>query len=110
MSQCNNCQRKPVLPEKRVERVENFENARTNAFNFHSEQDTYKIDGGYYAPPWPAHRTAYDAGLQTKFSTTGIPDFLNFSNNVPTHQTLSETAPFESRKSIFKGRYDSYSY
>jgi len=112
MSQCNNCQRKPVLPEiKRVENIENFENCRTNADNFNVQKDTYKIDGGYYAPPWPAQRTKYDAGLQTKFSTTGIPDFLNFSNNVKTQQALSNTSHFDgSRKSIFKGRYDSFSY
>ena len=117
MSQCNNCQQKKIGQPNHFQephhqrRVEQFENFNPN--DFQQEQNTYTIGGGYYAPPWPAQRTAFDASLQTKFNTAGIPDFLNYSNNAPvTTTTPAPNAPNMkmNRKSVHTGRYDLFSY
>ena len=67
--------------------VENFDSY--NPTNYDQENQTYTIDSdSYYAPPWPAQRTQFDLSLQNKFTTVGIPDFLNYSSHIPPIPTL----------------------
>lgn len=82
--------------------------------NYHHPLDydvgkqTYTIsNNAYYAPPWPATRTMFDEGLIQKFSTSGIPDYLNYNSSV---KDQVEPQPAHARKSMHTGRYDSFSY
>jgi len=122
MSCCQNAN-----AQNKILGIENFHLFNPNDYD--KEDQTYTIDGkAYYAPPWPAERTKYDMGLQGQFSTVGIPDFLNYTSlvnpvqpvkPVPVPVTVLQSgkslmlAPAMqkiNRKSIFTGRYDSYSY
>ena len=151
MSCCQNAN-----AQNKLLRMENFQLLNPNDYD--KQNETYTIDGkAYYAPPWPAERTKFDMGLQGKFNTAGIPDFLNYASDDqvkpnpvqpimptlapmmptlapimptlapmmptlgPMMPTLAPMMPNQqsamsvggqkiNRKSIFTGRYDSYSY
>lgn len=110
--------------------VENYCSSCKNPADFTPEEKTYTIGNTYYAPPWPADRSTYDKNLQKIFSTSTIPDFLNYSSTLKTrlnigaldydpehsHPTFDmfgnqvQQNKKETRKSVHAGRYDNYSY
>lgn len=98
------CQNNTGTTSPTMRNIEGFNYPqRFNPANFNKESNTYTVGDKYYAAPWPAQRTEFDSNLKTKFNTSSMPDFLNYSNAV--------VAPVsETRKTILKGRYDSYSY
>lgn len=101
MSCCQNNTRMTTPAMRTVEGYECLQKFNPN--NFSKEDKTYIVGKQYYAPPWPTERTEFDSNLQAKFSTSQIPDFLNYSN-------VRGALPVETRKSIQTGRYDAYSY
>jgi len=109
MSQCQNCQfNKIASPQRR--QIENYTN-KFSPTNYDEAKNTYTIGDGYYAPPWPARRTEYDIKLQNKFSTAGIPDFLNYKGVSTSGEmnTITMSTAKPTKKSILTGRYDVYS-
>ena len=89
--------------------IENFDDLY-NPLNFDTESKTYTVNGGYYSPPWPMQRSQFDMDLQTKFSTSNIPDFLNYSSTVEpfvsnTDCPVQNPSIVTKRKSVLKGQY-----
>ena len=99
------CQNNTGTTTPAMRNIEGFEcRQKYNPNDFTKEVNTYVVNKKqYYAPPWPTQRTVFDSGLQSKFTTASIPDFLNYSSS-------AGASSAETRKSIQKGRYDSYSY
>jgi len=76
-----------------------------NPNDYNVENHTYVVDPqSYYAPPWPADRTSYDAEIQSALNPSGKPDFINY--------TQAKKNSNLDRKSIFNGNanFNSYSY
>ncbi len=121
MSCCNN-----NLPSHNYY-VENYCSSCKNPADFTPEDKTYTIGNTYYAPPWPADRSKYDQEYQRMFTTGAIPDFLNYSNTPTTLKNIGQLdyepqhshvtfdmfgnqVQKETRKSVYTGRYNNYSF
>ena len=87
--------------------AENYEYSGNyrHPLDYDVSKQTYTIDNAaYYAPPWPVTRTVFDMNAIKQFSTSNIPDYLNYSSDVKEQMHMQ---PNSSERGMSTGRYNS---